>query len=178
VCDELAERIEDAARALQPVPGPPELHLHGDYQPHNVAFTPRGVAAIYDFDAAHWGRRLDELAYALLTFCGLDDTPDQPVAPLADDGLDVLSAHAFLAAYGEVAPPAEDEAPLLGDALALALPVVVVNGLLEDLVFAGELGGAPPDDDVLPRLAWVDAFWLWLERYRGVLAETWQAAGR
>jgi Ser/Thr protein kinase RdoA (MazF antagonist) len=178
ICDEMAERIAAAASALHPIPGPPELHLHGDFQPHNLAFTPRGVAAIYDFDAVHWGRRLDELAYALLTFCGLDDEPGRPPAPLVDDGLDVLRAHAFLAAYGAVAPPAEDEARLLGDALTLALPVAVVNGLLEDLVFADELGEAPAAEEVLPRLEWVDAFWIWLERYRGVLAETWQAAAQ
>ena len=176
ICDNMVARVEDAEAALYHVPGPPELHLHGDYQPHNLAFSTRGVAAIYDFDAARWGRRVDELAYALLSFCGLDEAPGQPPAPLADDGLDVLRAHAFLAAYGAVAPPAEDEAPLLAEALALTLPVAVANGLLEDLIFADDFAAAPTDEDVLPRLEWIDAFWVWLDRYRGVLAETWQGA--
>jgi Ser/Thr protein kinase RdoA (MazF antagonist) len=168
------ERIPDAARGLAVVPGPPELHLHGDYQPHNVAFAAGGVVAIYDFDAVHWGRRLDELAYALLCFCGLDDEPGSPPAALVDDGLDILRAHAFLSAYAAVAPPAEEEATRLGDALTLALPLLVVNGLAEDLVFADDFGGAPPEADVLPRLEWVDRFWLWLDRYREVLAEAWE----
>lgn len=178
VAEGATERVAAAADALALVPGPPELHLHGDYQPHNLAFNAAGVAAIYDFDAARWGRRLDEFAYALLCFAGLRDDPDAVPAPLSDDGLDILRAHAFLDAYGSVAPPAEEEAPLLGAAMALAFPLLVANGVAEDLVFADDFGAVPPEEDILPRLEWADAFWLWLDRYQGVLAEAWEAAAR
>jgi Ser/Thr protein kinase RdoA (MazF antagonist) len=178
VAEAAGERVTAAAAALAVTPGPPELHIHGDYQPRNLAFGRAGVVAIYDFDAVRWARRLDELAYALLGFTALRDDADSGPEPLVDDGLDVLRAHAFLQAYGRVAPPAEDEAALLGDALTLAFPVLVANGLAEDLIFADEYGGPPPDADILPRLEWADAFWLWLDRYRGVLAEAWAGAAR
>lgn len=178
VAEGSAERTAAAAQALETAPGLPELHIHGDYQAHNLALSEQGVVAIYDFDAARWARRLDELAYALLCFTGLRDDPASRPAPLVDDGLDVLRAHTFLQAYGRVAPPAEGEASLLGDALALLFPVMVANGAIEDLVFADEYGGPPPEDAILPRLEWADAFWLWLDRYRGVLAEAWESAAR
>ncbi|HEX9057135.1 MAG TPA: phosphotransferase [Ktedonobacterales bacterium] len=177
VAEDALERVAAAARALDVVPGPPELHIHGDFQPHNLAFNAAELAAIYDFDAARWARRLDELAYALLCFSGLRDTGQGQVALLADDGLDITRAHAFLLAYGQVAPPAEEEAGLLGDAITLAFPVLVANGIAEDLVFADDFGGAPAEQEILPRLEWADAFWLWLDRYRDVLAEAWESAG-
>ncbi len=173
-----AERVAAAAEALAVVPGPPELHIHGDYQPRNLAFAPPSVTAIYDFDAVRWVRRLDELAYALLCFTGIRDDGESAPTPLADDGLDAARAHAFLWTYGRVAPPAEAEAALLGDAITLAFPVLVANGIVEDLVFADDFGGAPPAEAILPRLEWADAFWVWLDRYRGVLAEAWQTAAR
>lgn len=178
VAESAAEHVAAATRALAIIPGPPEVHIHGDYQAHNLAFAGGMVAAIYDFDASRWARRLDELAYALICFTGIRDEPDSPPGPLVDDGLDVLRAHAFLRAYGCVAPAAEGEAELLGDAMALAFPIVVANGIAEDLVFADDFGGPPPEEAILPRLEWADAFWLWLDRYRSVLAEAWQAGAR
>lgn len=179
IAEGTSDRVALASQALAVVPGPPELHLHGDFQPRNLAFAGDGtdmVSAIYDFDALHWGRRLDEVAYALLVFAALRDDGTGPPEPLAEDGLDVPRAQAFLRAYGRVAPPAADEAPLLGDAMALLFPVVVANGLAEDLVFADDYGGPPPEDEILPRLHWADAFWLWLDRYRDALAQAWTQA--
>ena len=170
------QRVAQATQALDVVPGPPELHIHGDYQPHNLAFGPTGVVAMYDFDAARWARRVDELAYGLICFSGVRDEEGSAPAPLADDGLDILRAHTFLQAYGRVAPPAEDEAELLGDAITLTFPVLVANGIVEDLAFADEYGGPPAEEDVLPRLEWADAFGLWLDRYRDTLAQAWASA--
>lgn len=179
IAEDTGDRIAQATQALAVVPGPPELHLHGDFQSRNLAFAGDGtdmVSAIYDFDAMHWGRRLDEVAYALLAFAALRDDAGGPPEPLADDGLDVPRAQAFLRAYGRVAPPAQDEAPLLGDAMALCFPVIVANGLAEDVIFADDFGGPPPEEEILPRLQWADAFWLWLDRYRDTLAQAWTQA--
>src|SRR5689334_23209253 len=66
VADTCDERLDTAIEALEAGTRPPELHIHGDYQPHNLGFSGGEVSAIYDFDAARWERRLDELAYALL----------------------------------------------------------------------------------------------------------------
>jgi Ser/Thr protein kinase RdoA (MazF antagonist) len=178
VAEGCAARLDAAMEALETPPGPPELHLHGDYQPHNLGFglgAGSGVAAIYDFDAARFGRRIDELAYALLYFTGArwDEQPSV-TPPLVDDGLDVLAAHRWLAAYGREAPPAEGEARLLADALTLAFPAVFANGIAEDLVFPDDFAGEIDEEEALARLNWADTFWLWLDRYRDTLAQAWE----
>ena len=179
VAEEAGERVESAAEALDAVPDLPALHLHGDYQPHHLAFAAAGddVVAIYDFSAAHWGRRLDELAYSLLYFAAVrwDEQPGV-TPPLTGEGLDVLRAHRFLAAYGDEAPAAEGEARLLGDALALAVPIVFANGVAEDLIAPDDYAAPPDEEDALARLQWAETFWLWLDRYRDTLAEAWEGA--
>jgi Ser/Thr protein kinase RdoA (MazF antagonist) len=177
VAEGCAARLDPAVEALEMYPRPPELHLHGDYQPHNLAFGLAEVSAIYDYDAAHFGRRVDEIAYALLYLTGVrwDEEPTV-TPPLVDDGLDVLAVHRFLGAYGREAPPAEGEARLLSDALALAFPVVLANGVAEDLVFPEDFAEPPAEEEALARLHWADAFWLWLDRYRDTLAYAWEGA--
>jgi Ser/Thr protein kinase RdoA (MazF antagonist) len=175
IAEQAAERLHPAVEALLATPRPPELHIHGDYQAHNLAFEPDVVSSIYDFDAARWDRRIGELAYSLLYFAGVRwDAHPSVTPPLVDDGMDAPSARRFLAAYGDEAPPAEGEARLLGDALALAFPVVFANGIAEDLIFPEDYEAPADEGDALVRLDWADAFWLWLDRYRDTLAESWE----
>ncbi len=170
-------RLDLAVDALDGMPGPPQLHIHGDYHAHNLAFGPGGVSAIYDLDAARWDARIAELAYSLLYFTGVrwDEQPTV-TPPLVDDGLDVPRVQRFLLAYGDEAPPAEGEARLLADALALHFPVVFANGVAEDLIFTEDYDGPPNEADALARLLWADSFWLWLDRNRDTLAEAWEQA--
>lgn len=178
IADACEQRIATAADQLAiGVPGPPQLHIHGDYQPHNLAFTGERVAAIYDFDAARWEQRIYEVAYALIFFTGLRWDTDTPLTPaLVDDGLDILRIHSFLAEYGREAPPAEDEAELLASALTLVFPIAFANGVAEDIIFSDEYEGDLDEDDALARLAWADRFWLWLDRYSATLAQAWESA--
>ena len=173
-------RREAATVALAVEPAPPQLHIHGDYQAHNLRFAPPAVSAILDFDAARWDTRLLELAYSLLYFTGVrwdgHNEVASPTPPLLDDGLDILRAHRYLGAYGREAPPAEGEARLLADALALVFPIVFVNGIAEDLVFPDDFDIVADDEDALARLHWADTFWLWLDRYRETLAQAWESA--
>jgi Ser/Thr protein kinase RdoA (MazF antagonist) len=170
-------RREAAASALAVEPAPPQLHIHGDYQAHNLRFGPSEVSAIYDFDAARWDTRLLELAYSLLYFTGVRwDDATSPTPPLVDDGLDILRVHRYLGAYGREAPPAEGEASLLADALALVFPIVFVNGIAEDLIFPDEFEASGDEEDALSRLHWADTFWLWLDRYREAIAQAWENA--
>jgi Ser/Thr protein kinase RdoA (MazF antagonist) len=170
-------RLPAAAAALEELPSPPELHIHGDYQAHNLAFIGDAVSAIYDFDAAHWARRVDELAYSLLFFSGVRwEASPSVTPPLAEDGLDIPRLHRFLRAYGREAPPAEGEAYLLADAIALAFPIVFSNGIAEDLIFADDFAGEPDEEEGLARLHWADTFWLWLDRFRDTLKEAWESA--
>lgn len=166
-----------AHAALTQEPAPPQLHIHGDFQAHNLRFDSSGVNAIYDFDAARWDSRLLELAYSLLYFTGVRwDDASSLTPPLVDDGLDVLRAHRFLSAYGREAPPAEGEATLLADALALVFPIVFVNGIAEDILFPDDYEDVGEEEDVLMRLQWADTFWLWLDRYRDTLTQAWESA--
>ncbi len=173
VAEGCATRVEHASAALQPADAP-QLHIHGDYQPHHLAFGEPAVSAIYDFDAARYELRLIELAYSLLYFTGLRwDDRDAFTPPLVDDGLDILSAHRYLRAYGVEAQPAPDEAAHLADALALAFPIAFANGAAEDLVFADDFESEPDEEDTLLRLEWADAFWLWLDRSAEALSQAW-----
>jgi Ser/Thr protein kinase RdoA (MazF antagonist) len=177
VAEGCAERIAHADEVMQ-LAETPQLHLHGDYQPHHLAFAAPGVSAIYDFDAARWDLRLIELAYSLLNFTGLRwDDHDGATPPLVDDGLDILAAHRYLRAYGAEAPPAPGEAAQLAEALALMFPVVFANGAAEDIVFADDFATAPDEEEALPRLEWADAFWLWLDRSAETLAQAWETGG-
>jgi Ser/Thr protein kinase RdoA (MazF antagonist) len=170
-------RCEAAAGALTVEPAPPQLHIHGDYQAHNLRFGPSEVSAIYDFDAARWDTRLLEVAYSLLYFTAVRwDDASSPTPPLVADGMDILRVHRYLGAYGREAPPAEGEAQLLVDALALVFPIIFVNGVAEDLIFPDEFENRPAQEDTLVRLHWADSFWLWLDRYRDVIAQAWEGA--
>ena len=166
-----------AVAALAVEPAPPQLHIHGDYQAHNLRFGPEEVSAIYDFDAARWDTRLLELAYSLLYFTGVRwDDASSATPPLVDDGMDILRVYRFLGVYGREAPPAEGEAQLVADALALVFPIIFVNGVAEDMIFPDEFEGKADEEETLTRLHWADTFWLWLDRYRDTLAQAWEAS--
>jgi Ser/Thr protein kinase RdoA (MazF antagonist) len=175
VAEGCAARIEQASASLQ-IAAAPQLHIHGDYQPHHLAFAEPDVSAIYDFDASRYELRLIELAYSLVYFTGLRwDECHGLTPPLVGDGLDILAAYRYLRAYGSEAPPAPGEAVYLADALALIFPIVFANGAAEDLVFADDFDGAPDEEDALSRLEWADFFWLWLDRSAETLAQTWES---
>lgn len=174
----------NAAATIEAHPSLPSLHVHGDYQPHNVAFEAGHVCAMYDFDAMHWDRRILELAYALLAFVALrweDDTAlptPAPTPPLVERGLDLDRARAFLSAYGQIAPPQPGEADLLGDALLLVLPVIFANGVAEDLVFLdGMSSPAHSQREGRKHLEWVESFPSWVEAHRSTLANAWKQPG-
>ncbi len=173
--------VTTAAERIERQPDLPRLHVHGDYQPHNLAFEADSVSAIYDFDAMHWDWRILELAYALLAFTGLrwEDETAASVAgatpPLVARGLDLERARAFLAAYGRIARPWPGEAELLGDALLLVLPVIFVNGVADDL-FSAEQNGRLiySQRECRAHLEWAETFPAWVEAYRTELHDAWQ----
>ena len=186
-----ARWVKAAESALDAQRDVPWLLVHGDYQPHNLAFAPVDdaqdrVVAIYDFDALHRDRRVVELAYALLAFAGL--RWDEPTSagivasnpPLVAQGLDLDRAEAFLSAYGAVEAPRAGEADLLGDALLLVLPIVFANGAAEDLVFyaVGERA-AHPTREYESHITWAESFPEWVAAHRDALRDAWQhAAGQ
>lgn len=154
----------------------PEMHIHGDYRPINLRFSPQtqGVNAVLNLEASHWEKRIFEVAYGLFCFSALDWQPGSNLTrPLVKRGLDPERAATFLQAYSAIYPPVRDEAATLTDALSLVAPILTINGPLEDLFFAHE---APDDaliEDLMERLAWATSFPSWLQRVRRQLAEMW-----
>ena len=170
-------RVHAAAHALEQHQGLPKLHLHGDYQPHHLAFEAGHIAALHDFDAMHWDWRILELAYSLMCFAGVRWDEVSPVTPpLVEQGIDVDRAHAFLSTYGREAPPVAGEAALLADALALAMPIVFVNGIAEDLVFPNARGQPRRPKECRLHLQWAETFLPWLDEHRADLATAWKAS--
>lgn len=173
-----ATTAEERLTALRDLPS---VHIHGDYQPHNLAFEADRVCGIYDFDAMRWDWRILELAYALFAFAGLrweDDAPSStpsPTPPLVEQGLDLERARMFLNAYGHIAPPQPGEADLLGDALLLVLPAIFVNGVAEDFIAADrEARATYSQRECRMRLEWAETFPAWLETHRATLRDAWR----
>lgn len=178
---ENAHWVAAAAARLDALPALPWLHIHGDYQPHNLSYEGDRVCAIYDFEAMHFDRRVLEVAYALLAFTGLrwDDGATSPLSaptpPLVERGLDLERAQAFLTAYGQIAPPQPGEADLLGDALLLVLPILFANGVAEGLVFGDrEPHVVHPPRECRVHLEWAETFPTWIEAHRATLRDMWQ----
>jgi homoserine kinase type II len=173
-----------AAARLDAHPDLPWLYVHGDYQPHNLAFAGDRVCAIYDFEAMHWDRRVLGLAYALLAFAGLrwdDDSASgapSTTPPLVEQGLDLERARAFLTTYGQIAPPRPGEADVLGDALLVVLPILFANGVAEDLVFIDrDPHPIHPPRECRAHLEWAETFPAWIEAHRALLRDAWQSTG-
>ncbi|WP_176728802.1 phosphotransferase [Thermogemmatispora onikobensis] len=162
--------------------GLPELHIHGDYQALNLRFDARGVCSVTGFYASRWEKRILEVAAALFAFSALDWQPATgETRPLVARGLEPERARAFLRGYGARAHPQGQEAVCLAEALTLTVPILTINGPLEDLFFAegaelDEIGSQEEIDDVLERLAWASAWPGWLRRARRWLAELWEEA--
>lgn len=175
-----AHWVTAAGARIEAHPDLLRLHIHGDYQPHNLAFEGDRVCAIYDFDAMRWDWRILELAYALMAFAGLrweDDTAtsvDTPTPPLVGQGLDLQRARAFLTSYGQIAPPQPGEADLIGDALLLVLPVIFANGIAEDLMFSVQNSRAVYGQrECREHLEWALTFPAWIETHRATLRDAW-----
>lgn len=59
-----------------PARTPAEVICHGDFAPYNCVFMEGNLVGVFDFDFAHPGPRLWDLAYALYRFAPLAD-PDE-----------------------------------------------------------------------------------------------------
>ncbi|SCB32831.1 aminoglycoside phosphotransferase family protein [Rhizobium hainanense] len=121
-CCALFARNLEADYAWQlPARSPCEVICHGDFAPYNVVLNDGEVTGIIDFEAAHPGPRIWDLAYAVYRWA--------PVSSLvAVDGLDRLAgqinrARIFIDVYG------------LSAAERLSLPDVIVGRLEALLAF-------------------------------------------
>jgi Ser/Thr protein kinase RdoA (MazF antagonist) len=103
----LLRRIHDATTAIAqvrlsgwqaPTRQPVEVICHGDFAPYNCVFEAGKISGVIDFDHAHPGPRLWDLAYALYRFAPL-------TAPSNSEGFGNLAEQArrarlFCDAYG------------------------------------------------------------------------------
>ncbi|GHJ45204.1 phosphotransferase [Catellatospora sp. TT07R-123] len=91
---ELLRRLHDASAGFTPPPGavwqlpprePAEVVCHGDLAPYNCVFRDGELVAAIDFDTAHPGPRLWDLAYTAYRFVPLS-APENPdfTAPIGE----------------------------------------------------------------------------------------------
>ncbi|MBX5448456.1 phosphotransferase enzyme family protein [Thermogemmatispora sp.] len=157
-----------------------ELHIHGDYQALHMRFSAEGVCSVSDFYASRWEKRILEVAAALFAFSALDWQPATgQTRPLVARGLEPERARAFLRGYGSLLPPEGQEAVCLAEALMLMVPILTINGPLEDFVFGEETAleqSQEQTEEMLERLAWASAWPGWLRRARRWLSELWEEA--
>lgn len=173
-CDQWEAVLPTAMMSIGSVHDLPEMHIHGDYRPANLCFGAQEVTAVLNLEALHWEKRIFEVAYGLFCFSALDwQSENRLTRPLVKRGLDPERAALFLQAYRAVYPPARDEAAILADALSLVVPILTINGPLEDLFFSEEGNEDALIDDVFERLAWATSLPSWLQRVRKQLAEMW-----
>lgn len=164
-----------AMMSIGSVRGLPEFHLHGDYNALNLRFDSQGVSAVLGLDASRWEKRIVELAYGLFYFSALEWEPTSNITrPLVKRGLEPERARQFLGAYGAIYPPVSGEAQLLVAALTLAVPIITINGPLEDIFYTQEDVEEALIEDVLERLAWAASLPAWLGRVRRSFAEMWK----
>ena len=104
---QLLRRIHDASAGIAPVrltgwqaPTrlPVEVVCHGDFAPYNCVFEDGKLAGVIDFDHAHPGPRLWDLAYALYRFAPLTATSNPE--GFGEPGEQIRRAQLFCAAYG------------------------------------------------------------------------------
>lgn len=81
---------------LSPVK-PFEVICHGDFAPYNVAFTGNEVSGVFDFDTAHPGPRVWDLAYAIYCWSPFKTNPADAMESVHDQ---IARARSFCDAYG------------------------------------------------------------------------------
>ncbi|ARM92387.1 aminoglycoside phosphotransferase protein (plasmid) [Rhizobium sp. CIAT894] len=94
-------RDQEVQTWMLPPQEPREIVCHGDYAPYNLATAGHQAVGIIDFDTAHPGPRLWDLAYAVYRWAPLSD----PSNPGVISGLDeqLRRAEIFCTAYGTTA---------------------------------------------------------------------------
>jgi hypothetical protein len=104
---------------LLPTQTPVEVICHGDFAPYNVVLNGRQAVGIIDFDTAHPGPRLWDIAYALYRWAPF--THPQNPDGLGDLTTQIGRARLFCDAYGFPAA----QRPELVDAMILRLETLV-----------------------------------------------------
>ncbi|MEV5323579.1 phosphotransferase enzyme family protein [Nonomuraea fastidiosa] len=132
----LLRRYHDATAGFTPPPGavwylppvePAEVICHGDVATYNTVFRDGEPVAFIDFDTAHPGPRLWDVAYAAYRFVPLTDPGHAGGAPVAEQA---RRLGLFAGAYG------------LGDDALKALPDMAVTRLERLVAFMRERAAA------------------------------------
>lgn len=76
---------------------PVEVICHGDFAPYNVALNKNVVTGVFDFDTAHPGPRIWDLAYAVYCWAPFKMHPDDSLGTMQTQ---IKRARQFCDAYG------------------------------------------------------------------------------
>ncbi|GMQ46673.1 aminoglycoside phosphotransferase family protein [Vibrio sp. 10N] len=82
---------------MQPAREPVEVVCHGDFAPYNVALEGKKVVGVFDFDTAHPGPKIWDVAYAVYTWAPFKTHSDDALGDLASQ---TRRAKLFCDAYG------------------------------------------------------------------------------
>jgi len=87
----------DDLKWLIPAREPQEVICHGDYAPYNVALSGDTVVGLFDFDTAHPGPRIWDIAYAVYCWAPFKTNEYDALGNLTDQA---LRAKQFCDSYG------------------------------------------------------------------------------
>ncbi|UXI04257.1 phosphotransferase enzyme family protein [Photobacterium sp. TY1-4] len=82
---------------MLPAQAPQEVICHGDFAPYNVALNGEVVSGVFDFDTAHPGPRVWDMAYAVYCWAPFKTDPTDALGTLSAQ---IERARAFCDAYG------------------------------------------------------------------------------
>ncbi|PTY36517.1 hypothetical protein BGP77_04260 [Saccharospirillum sp. MSK14-1] len=93
----LQQHTDSFDQWMLPAQQPAEVICHGDYAPYNVVLSGSQVVGVFDFDTAHPGPRLWDLAYAVYCWA-----PLKSLATCSEETKtkSLIRARQFLDAYG------------------------------------------------------------------------------
>jgi hypothetical protein len=121
---------------MLPTQKPADVICHGDFAPYNVALTGSRVVGVFDFDAAHPGPRVWDLAYSVYCWAPFKSKPGDAMGELSDQ---IERARQFCDAYGAH----EDHCYNLVDTMVLRLLALIdfmhKEAALGDLQFKANL---------------------------------------
>lgn len=124
----LIPRIGQARQQIETANNIPWIHCHGDVTPRNIMFV-KGEALLYDFQAARYSPRIEDVAEGALEFAFIDKQAC----------FDPEKSKAFITAYDQEFPLSEAEKALLPTMMFLHAAVKLGRLLRMQVVFGNKV---------------------------------------
>ncbi|MBF0355658.1 MAG: phosphotransferase [Alphaproteobacteria bacterium] len=126
--ESLIPKIEVTRQRLENASDIPWIHCHGDVTPRNIMFV-KGEALLYDFQAARFSPRLEDVAEGGLEFAFIDK----------EARIDAAKSKTFIDAYEQEYPLSEAERALLPSMMFLHAAIKLGRLLRMQVVFGNKV---------------------------------------